>query len=50
MYDAAGVRVARLHDGIQSRGEHELTWNADGFGPGVYFGDEVRAFRVTKAD
>lgn len=37
VYDAAGNAVARLAAGIQTAGEHRLTWNAAGVKPGVYF-------------
>jgi hypothetical protein len=37
VYDAAGNLVTRLADGTQAAGRHELTWNATGVRPGVYF-------------
>jgi len=37
VYDAAGNVVSRLAGGNQAAGEHQLTWNADGVKPGIYF-------------
>jgi hypothetical protein len=37
VYDAAGNVVSRLAAGSQAAGEHQLTWNAAGVKPGIYF-------------
>jgi flagellar hook assembly protein FlgD len=37
VYDAAGNLVSRLAAGAQAAGEHQLTWNATGVKPGIYF-------------
>jgi len=37
IYDAAGNLVSRLAAGTQAAGEHQLTWNAAGVRPGIYF-------------
>ena len=37
VYDAAGKEVARLVDGIQSAGRHDVSWDAAGAAPGIYF-------------
>jgi hypothetical protein len=37
VYDAAGNRVSSLAAGAQAAGEHQLTWNAAGVKPGIYF-------------
>jgi flagellar hook assembly protein FlgD len=37
VYNAAGNLVSRLACGTQAAGEHQLTWNAAGVKPGVYF-------------
>jgi len=37
VYDAAGNLVSRLAWGTQAAGEHQLTWDAAGLEPGIYF-------------
>ena len=37
IYNTAGVEVARLIDGFQTAGGHQITWNAEGFASGLYF-------------
>jgi flagellar hook assembly protein FlgD len=37
VYDAAGNLVSRLAGGTEAAGEHQLTWNAAGVKPGIYF-------------
>ena len=37
VYDLAGRRVATLADGARSAGTHDVTWNASGLEPGMYF-------------
>ncbi|NUN70015.1 MAG: T9SS type A sorting domain-containing protein, partial [Bacteroidetes bacterium] len=36
LYDAVGRRVAVLHDGMQSSGEHSVRWESDGSPSGMY--------------
>jgi len=48
IHDLAGRRLATLESGWRSPGDHEVRWNAAGFGPSVYFarvqtGDAVSA-------
>jgi hypothetical protein len=37
VYDATGRRVARLADGVQTAGDHDVVWSANGLASGVYF-------------
>jgi hypothetical protein len=37
VYDAAGNLVTRLAAGTEAAGEHQLTWDAAGVKPGIYF-------------
>jgi len=37
VFDVAGRRVATLESGAQSAGKHNVTWDASGFGQGMYF-------------
>jgi hypothetical protein len=48
VYDAAGRRVARLADGVQAAGDHDVMWRAEGFASGVYFARLVVAGGVTQ--
>jgi hypothetical protein len=54
VYDAAGLRVARLVDEVQYAGRHSVTWDASGAAPGIYFaelnaGGSASAVRMVKA-
>ena len=37
IYDIRGRLVDRLYNGIKSKGEYEIIWNATGLASGVYF-------------
>ena len=37
IFNLAGQELVSLFDGFQTKGEHELDWNADGLSGGVYF-------------
>jgi hypothetical protein len=37
IYDILGRQVTTLQDGLQSAGNHQVTWNAKGFSSGTYF-------------
>jgi hypothetical protein len=37
VYDVAGRRVATLESSTQPAGKHTLTWDATGFGQGMYY-------------
>jgi hypothetical protein len=37
VYDAAGMLVDELLDGVQEPGRHSLSWSAVGAAPGLYF-------------
>ena len=41
VYDVAGRRLSTLVDGVLPAGVHELRWNGDGAGAGLYFVDIV---------
>ncbi|MEK7727761.1 MAG: T9SS type A sorting domain-containing protein, partial [candidate division KSB1 bacterium] len=46
VFDLMGKRVARLVEGIQREGRHEITWNATAHASGIYWyrlrsGEEV---------
>jgi flagellar hook assembly protein FlgD len=49
VYDAAGNVVSRLAAGTQAAGEHQLTWNAAGVKPGIYFCKLVAGGRTCTA-
>ena len=37
VYDITGRLVERLHDGIQSQGNHKIIWDASMYASGIYF-------------
>jgi hypothetical protein len=37
VFDLQGRHVANLFEGIKTAGEHELSWDAQGVGSGIYF-------------
>ena len=37
IYDVTGRLVENLHEGIQNKGNHKVSWNASMFSSGIYF-------------
>jgi len=37
VYDISGRLVEKLHNGLQSQGNHKITWNASMYASGIYF-------------
>ena len=49
VFDAAGMQVAHLVNGVQQAGRHSVAWDASSVAPGIYFAKLVANGAVTAA-